>query len=303
MLLDDRPSKDSTPTGEDRSPKRAIAIVSGILAVVLAACVGVVAKNHFDHEDTTTNSTGPAAATKVSPSRPFTPPKSWTLKFDSSFQGSQLDSQTWATCYPWWPSGGCTNFGNTSDPELEWYQASQDQVSDGVLHLVAQREPTLGVGEQGNSKEYACRSGMVTTYPSLRFKYGYVQITAKIPFGKGLWPALWLAAANEKWPPEVDILEHWASESYGKVYLHPLSGARQGGSVSMPSLSAGWHTFGLSWTKTSLAWYYDGAQVFATSTGVPQQDMYIIANLAVDNASIGGCSGSLLIKSVKVWQP
>jgi beta-glucanase (GH16 family) len=71
----------------------------------------------------------------------------------------------------------------------------------------------------------------------------------------------------------------------------------------MPALSAGWHTFGFYWTNTRLAWYYDGKQVFSASTGVPQQDMYFIANLAVDNASTGGCSGSLLIKSVKIWQP
>jgi beta-glucanase (GH16 family) len=305
MLLDDRPSKDSAPSGETRSPKHVIPIVSGILAIVLAACVCVVAKNHFDHNGTTTNSASsvPAkAAAKVAPGKPFTPPKSWSLKFNSTFEGNQLNSQLWATCYPW-ASGGCSNFGNTSDPDQEWYQASQAQVTGGDLHLVAQREPTAGLNAQGDPKTYACRSGMATTYPSLQFEYGYIQITAKIPFGKGLWPALWLAAANQKWPPEVDILEHWDSESSGKVYLHPLTGARQGGSVTTPNLSAGWHTFGLYWTKTRLVWYYDGAQVFATSTGIPQQDMYLIANLAVDNASPGGCSGSLLIKSVKLWQP
>lgn len=301
MLLDDGPSKHSAPPGEGRSPRHAIAIVSGILAVALAACVGVVAKNHFNHNATTTNTVRTTAA-KPAPAKPFGPPKSWSVKFNSTFQGNQLNSQVWATCYPW-STGGCTNFGNTDDPEQEWYQASQDQVSGGSLRLVAQREPTSGLNKQGSPKTYACRSGLATTYPSLNFKYGYVQITAKIPYGKGLWPAFWLAATNQKWPPEVDIFEHWASESYGTVYLHPLTGARQGGAVNMPALSAGWHTFGLYWTKTRLVWYYDGRQVFTTSTGVPQQDMYLVANLAVDNASPGGCSGSVLIKAVKVWQP
>jgi beta-glucanase (GH16 family) len=303
MLLDDRPGKHSTPPGETRSPKHAIAIVVGILAVALAACVGVVAKNHFDHNTTTTNTAhATTKKAKVASAKPFTLPKSWALTFNSTFQGSQLNYRVWATCYPW-TTDGCTNFGNTSDPEQEWYQASQDQVSGGSLHLVAQREPTPGLNKQGGPKTYACRSGMVTTYPSLNFKYGYVQVNAKIPFGKGLWPAFWLGATNQKWPPEVDIFEHWAGESYGKVYLHPVTGAREGGSVNMPALSAGWHTFGLYWTKTQLVWTYDGTQVFATSTGVPQQDMYLIANLADDNASPGSCTGSLLIKTVKVWQP
>jgi len=223
------------------------------------------------------------------------------LKFDATFSGTQLNTQSWGTCYPW-ASGGCTNFGNADDPDLEWYQAPQDQVSGGVLHLIAQRVPTNGLDKQGAAKEYACRSGMVTTYPSLRFEYGYVQVTAQIPFGKGLWPAFWLAAANEKWPPEVDMLEHWGSEAAGTVYLHPLTGARQGGPVSMPGLATGWHTFGLAWTKTRLTWYYDGVQVLTTAVGVPQQEMYFIANLADDDTSPGTCSGSLLIKSVQVWQ-
>jgi beta-glucanase (GH16 family) len=274
---------------------------SGVLAVALIVCGGIVAKQHLAHP---TRAPHASVTLQASPAKPFSAPRSWPLKFDSTFLGDQLDTQVWATCYPWWGvGGGCTNFGNSSDPELEWYQAPQDQVSGGDLHLVAQREPTPGISKQGTPKEYACRSGMVTTYPSFRFEYGYVQITAKVPFGKGLWPAFWLASANEKSPPEIDILEHWASEPYGKVYLHPLSGARQGGSVSMPDLSAGWHTFGLYWTKTELVWTYDGQQVFATSTGVPQQDMYLIANLADDNTGPGSCSGSLDIKSVKVWQP
>lgn len=255
---------------------------------MLIVCAGLVDKEHSDHNTS---------------AKPFKPPKAWDLKLDSTFLGNHLDTKVWATtCNKWSTSAGCTNFGNTDDPDQEWYLPSQDKVTDGALHLIAQREPTAGFDQKGQHKEYACRSGIVTTYPGLRFEYGYVQITAEIPFGEGLWPAFWLAAANQKWPPEIDILEHWDSESYGKVYLHPLTGARQGGAVSMTDLSAGWHTFSLYWSKTELAWYYDGTKVFATSTGVPQQAMYLIANLAVDNASPGGCSGSLLVKSVKIWQ-
>ena len=287
MMLDDSPRKHRTPPRKSHSPKHVAIVASCVLVVVLTICAGAITENHFN---------------RSAPLKPFMPPNSWILKFDSTFQGNQLESRVWDTCYPW-ATSGCTNTGNVTDPEQEWYLSSQNQVSDGILHLVARREPTRGVNQQGKPKEFACRSGMVTTYPSLRFKYGYIQIAAKIPFGKGLWPALWLAAANQQWPPEVDILEHWHSESTSGVYLHPVTGARQGGAVKTPTLSTGWHTFGLYWTKTRLVWYYDGSQLFATSTGVPQQDMYFIANLAVDDASPGGCSGSLLIKSVKVWQP
>ena len=128
------------------------------------------------------------------------------LIFDSNFSGSTLNTSVWATCYPWaQPTSGCTNFGNT---EYQWYLPSQDQVSGGILHLAAQRLPTPRQDRNGAPKEYLCRSGMVTTYPSFHFKYGYLQVVARIPFSTGLWPALWLAAMNH-WPPEIDILEHW----------------------------------------------------------------------------------------------
>jgi beta-glucanase (GH16 family) len=302
MLLDERDSQHGAPRrkGGSSTSKVVLTTLSAILAVGVVG-VGVAAKLHSKHSPSKVVAVK-LATPPVTP--PASPPASWKLTFNPSFTGTTLDSAVWDTCYPWdTSSSGCTNFGNTSDEDKEWYLSSQDQVSGGVLHLVAQREPTPGSDQQGAPKEYACRSGMVTTDPGFRFEYGYVQVVAKLPFGKGLWPALWLAAANEKWPPEIDIEEHWHTDPFERVYLHPTVGPRQGGEVSTPNLAVGWHTFTLSWTKTRLSWYYDGKQVFTTTTDIPQQSMYLIANLAVDDASPGGCSGSLLIKSVKVWQP
>lgn len=242
-----------------------------------------------------------AASSKVTAAT-VSPPKSWKLTFNSSFSGTKLNTRVWATCYPW-AKNGCTNFGNDGE-EKEWYTASQDKVTGGVLDLVAQREKTAGVNAKGAPQEYSCRSGMATTFRGFKFEYGYVQVIARLPFKTGLWPAFWLAASNEKWPPEIDLMEHWAFEANARVYLHPLSGIRQGGEVSTPGLSgSGWHSFTLYWTKTRITWYYDGHQLMTTTTGIPKQSMYFIANLASYDATPGTCSGSLQIKSVKVWQP
>lgn len=303
MLRDGTTSKRHAAPRKNRSFNDTKSILTGTIAVALIASVGIVAMKYVGR--TPTHPPAPLPVTQAAATQPssFTPPKDWTVKFASNFQGSQLDTSVWGTCYPWAGPGGCTNFGNVKDKELEWYLPDQVQVSGGELHLVAQNEPTSGLNKQGGSQEYACRSGMVTTFPGFQFQYGYIQITAMIPFSKGLWPAIWLAAANEKWPPEVDILEHWASKSDAGMYLHPLSGKKQGGHVILPNLGAGWHTFGLYWTKTRLVWYYDGQQILATSTDVPQQPMYLITNLADDVAGAGTCSGTMRIKSVKVWQP
>jgi beta-glucanase (GH16 family) len=231
------------------------------------------------------------------------PPKYYKPVYSANFSGYTLDTKTWGTCYPWASQSGCTNFGNTTDPEKEWYQPGQIKVENGALALIATRTPTQGYNQWGQPTQYACRSGMVTTFPGLDWKYGFLQITARVAFGKGLWSAFWLAPASMSWPPEIDVLEHWGSQAVSRVYLHPIGLPRQKGQRLLANANVGWHTFTLKWTSTRLIWYFDGYQVYATTTGIPQQAMYLIANLAVDDASPGGCDGTLFIKSVRLWQP
>ena len=227
----------------------------------------------------------------------------WSLTFDGEFSGHRLNTAVWGTCYPWQSSGtGCRNFG---DNEFEWYVPSQVQVSNGVLRLVAQRKKVFGRSGSGTPQTYACRSGMVTTFPGYRFQYGYVQVVARIPQGTGLWPALWLAASNMHWPPEIDILEHWGRVAdHTGVFLHPVGSVRVGTRHNSIHLSAGWHVYSLLWTSSRLVWYIDGHEVFAVARHIPSQPMYFVANLAeyILPSGPGGCDGSLLIKSVKVWR-
>jgi beta-glucanase (GH16 family) len=278
--------------GKNGKRNRVMATFSVIVGTTAAVACGPLAGASSNH--------GQPTAEKPAANIALERPSSWKLEFSSNFTGNELDKSIWGTCYPWAPNG-CTNFGN--DNEKEWYQASQVQMKNGILNLIAQRAPTSGYNARNAPKEYACRSGMVTTDPGFHFVYGYVQVIARIPYGAGLWAALWLAAANRKWPPEIDILEHWASDADAKVYLHPKVGTVHGGPVNTPDISKGWHSFTLYWTKSRLAWGIDGRQVFTITKGIPQQSMYLIANLADTNSRPGNCSGTMLIKSVKVWQP
>jgi beta-glucanase (GH16 family) len=243
-----------------------------------------------------------ASGTKTAASL-LTVPAGWKLAFDPSFSGTQLDTGTWATCYDWAtnPSVGCND--NPTD-EKEWYIPSQVNVSGGDLNLVATQESTQGLSTSGAPKTFTCRSGMVTSKPAFNFTYGLVQITAKLPYGPGLWPALWLAATNDQWPPELDIMEHWYSEPQMKVYDHTVGKKYLGGPVPTPAnLSAGFHTYSLLWTQDRVTWYLDGVQVYTTTSYVPQQEMYFIANVADDSTAAGACTGTMQIQSVKVYQP
>ncbi len=225
------------------------------------------------------------------------------LAFHATFAGSLLNTKIWSTCYPTLKGSACSNFSN---PEREWYQASQVQVFGGALHLVSKKIPTAGLDRYGDPAEYACRSGMVTSHPGFNFKYGYIQVTAHVPNGAGLWPALWLAASDLSWPPEVDLLEHWGPpKNTTGVYFHPLNGARTAVRFSPGNLFRGWHTFGVSWTATQLSWYIDGKLVVTVRQHIPHQKMYLIANVAhyvQKHRSSSACTGTMLIRSVSVWQ-
>lgn len=225
------------------------------------------------------------------------------LVLNATFGGTRLKRSLWDTCYPWIANqgAGCTNFNN---PEREWYLPKQDQVSGGVLHIVSSNLRTVGASQSGSRKIYGCRSGMVTSHPGFNFKYGYIQVTAQIPNNPGLWPALWLAASNLKWPPEIDMLEHLGPPtSRTGVFFHAV-GRIVRVYINPGSLFNGWHTFGLAWTKSQLAWYIDNKLIVRIRQDVPQQKMYFIANLAhfAGHPHSPSCDGRMLIRSIKVWQ-
>lgn len=227
----------------------------------------------------------------------------WKQTFDGTFTGSKLDRSVWGTCYPWQSQNGCTNYGNAN--EYEWYTPSQDRVYGGALHLVPQRVQTPGRASNGKPKRYAYRSGMVTSDPGYRYQYGYLQVTARLPYGKGLWPALWLLPVNGQWPPEIDIIEHYGNSLLSTQHLHSTNYATQESAEPTPALPVGWHTFGLYWSKYQMAWYIDGQRVFDTTHGIPDQAMYFLADLAVyqkGQQHWNAAADSMAVKSVRVWQ-
>jgi beta-glucanase (GH16 family) len=230
------------------------------------------------------------------------------VSFDATFTGSSLNTQVWNTCY-WYAVGGvgCGHAGVYN--EVQWYLPTQDQVSHGVLNLVASPTSTTGTNAQGDVQIYPCRSGMVTTDPNFDFTYGYLQVVARIPKGRNTWPALWMLPADHTTDlPEVDIMEIIGNTtSQPAMAFHPVVGPQRTIVAKTANLSSGWHTFGLNWEPGSLTWYVDGKAVFVVTTEVPNQPMYFLASLAVTNGILplnlpASCSSTLSIRSVEVWQ-
>jgi beta-glucanase (GH16 family) len=217
--------------------------------------------------------------------------QTWKQTFGDEFNDVALDPTKWTTCY-WWVSGdGCTNSGNA---EQQWYTPANVIESDGTLKLRAQKQTVLAP----DGKTYDYTSGMISsgrdtsllsTPPRFQFKYGYMEMRAKLPAGTGLWPAFWTLPSTQGWPPEIDVMEGRGDRPTDVnvgVYNKTSTGATVHGSVWVTGLAdytAGFHTFAVDWQPTYLDYYIDGVlRIRVTdTTRIPTEPMYVLANLAV----------------------
>jgi beta-glucanase (GH16 family) len=276
-----------------------------IAAVAVGAAVLALVSRNGSENGPKSSRTTPGAA--PSSSEPAGLTAGMRQIFGADFGGQPLDSGTWSTCYPWADNGsGCTNFGN---PEVQWYLPSQVQVDGNALHLVAARAPTVGKTQDGGSKTYPWRSGMVTTYRSLVFTYGLVEVDARIPRGDGLWTTLWLLPQDQSFPPEIDVAEvYGVTPDQLSVVYHPAPSGRAFKTVDTDDLSSGFHRYAVDWQPDSITWYLDGKEVYEYRGRTPSQPMYFLANLAVANLFGAGPTAStpspasLDIRSVAVYQ-
>ena len=266
-----------------------------------------------------------AGATPWPPvAQPFT---SSSFKLNASlFSGLQASynpkaSATWS---PAWA---------TLSNELEAYpngdamtdlKISPFSVSGGVLSITATplsaaAQKTLPPGIQ---RSYL--SGALNTYPYSQ-TYGYFEIDAEIPSGRGLWPAFWLLSVDDNWPPEIDAPEALCNDPTTAYFsLHTTDKAwiaiqpdAYNGSATTNAIhtgvdgSRGFHRYGVDWGPQTITFYIDGMAVAQRTTpGDMHKPFYLIANLAVGgNGSWPGppdaqtvFPATLRIMGIKVWQ-
>ncbi len=188
---------------------------------------------------------GPASG---DPAEPFVP-SGYRLVFSDEFSATALDTAKWSTLAPW---------------GVQWYSDSHQKqafvpenvtLKDGLATFVAERS-------KGNTNGQPYASGSLTTKRT--FTYGYFEARARVPAGKGFWPAFWLTSSS-RWPPEWDIFEIVNGVIYG--YTHPVAGGKcsfvegaAGGdsTYTIPNVYGAFHVYGFRWTATDLYWYVDG---------------------------------------------
>lgn len=154
-------------------------------------------------------------------------------------------------------------------------------IRDSVLTITAIRlPPALRADLYG--LEYA--SGCITTERSFAQQYGYFEMRARVPDGKGLWPAFWMMPLRDIWPPEIDIFEASGSRPGRMHFATRDPGDKKGVSsdwVDVGDGVGGWHVFGCEWTADIIRFVVDGRTVFTVRGHRIHEPMYLLANLAL----------------------
>jgi beta-glucanase (GH16 family) len=117
----------------------------------------------------------------------------------------------------------------------------------------------------------------MTTQGKKTFKFGRIDIRAKLPVGKGIWPALWMLGSSistVSWPAcgEIDIMElvgTFPSRVTGTMHWKALNGnaTNKGANYNLVSgdFSQQFHVYSIIWTENNIKWYVDD-QLFLTNT-------------------------------------
>jgi len=148
---------------------------------------------------------------------------------------------------------------------------------DGVLEIWATPTPARLLPRL---ERYPYVSGVITTQPSFSQTYGYFEMRAKLPPGKGLWPAFWLLPADQSWPPEIDVMECVSDPTTVHSTVH--SNLRTAEDYVAHISPGAFHTFAVEWDPQHIAFFVDNRKTGEQGTP-PDLDkpMYMLANLAV----------------------
>lgn len=246
----------------------------------------------------------------------------WRLTFSDEFNGNSVDRSKWKFSDLW---GNKTLGGND---EKQCYSGRAISQSGGYLRITATRGQTPAAACKGASHDLQYISGLLTTsgcpwyeksaecsrLAAFAQSYGYFEMRAKLPKGKGLWPAFWLVPLGSGTPPEIDImeaLEHQPSTVYQTYHYLDSTGAHQkaGNTFEGPDFSEKFSTFGIDWKPGLLVWYIDGREVFRfQNPAVSSEKMYLLLNLAVggywpgDPDETTTFPAEMLVDYVRVYQ-
>ncbi len=228
----------------------------------------------------------------------------------------------------WFHQTQLPNGNSWYNGELQHYTNRTDNsyLADGFLHIVAKRE---NFNDQGQTKLYTS-ARLNSKYA---FTYGKVEIRAKLPTGRGTWPAMWTLGQNitepggfwtqtngtTPWPAcgEIDIMEHWGfNQDVIQAALHTPSShgdTQNKGEIRGNDVSNTFHLYAMEWTADKIDFYFNDTLYYTYNPAVKNSEtwpftapQYMLLNIAM--GGIGGeidqnfTESEMVIDYVRVYQ-
>lgn len=187
------------------------------------------------------------------------------LVWSEEFNQKKLDRDTWS-------------FEKTMTCSDHIYNNSDNcvRVENGKLLLRTYR----GEVPFNSGISIVAPEGMTTRY-SMNYRYGYVEMRAKLPFAHAAWPSFWMKTdtpfAKADYMSEFDIIEVFSSADTVSANLHKWGYADRSGHESMSqgklhkissdgdNLRDEYHVYGFLWNEERVAWYVDGVEYYSRS--------------------------------------
>lgn len=234
----------------------------------------------------------------------------WELVWSDEFNYTGLpDSSKWT-----YEVGG-HGWGNNEKQFYLEKSIENSVVKNGMLSIIALKK---------DYKNLNYTSAKLTTYNKVKLQYGKIEIMAKLPRGKGNWPAIWMLPESiqtkeENWPlcGEIDIMEHVGKDPevvhtslHSLLYNH-VKGTQITHFEKLPDVFNNFHKYGIEWTKESIAFYIDDKLFYesfkgqdgrvSANEGWPfDKPYYLILNLAVGGNWGGEIDNSIFPNEMQI---
>lgn len=202
--------------------------------------------------------------------------------------------------------------GYIRNNERQYYTRERQEnarVEDGMLIIEAAKERykiplgSSGKGKRNQGREYAdYTSASLTTLGKASWTFGRIEVRAKLPTGRGMWPAIWTLGTNIRevgWPAcgEIDIMENVGFDPdtihaniHTKRYNHAIH-TNKGSKIQVAKPYQDFHVYAIEWRPQRLDFFVDQAKYFTFENEGKGADawpydkpQYLILNIAVGGA-------------------
>ncbi len=203
--------------------------------------------------------------------------------------------------------------------ELQYYaanRAANAQVRDGRLLITARLESLTSAADWGGQRYTSAR---LITRGLADWTRGFFEIRAKLPCGRGTWPAIWTLGTGGVWPDdgELDIMEQVGSDPsrvFGTVHTAVSRGPGTGGALQVADACTAFHNYQMTWTDDAIEFAVDGQTYYryanpraGRATWPFDAPQYLLLNIAIGGVLGGVVDDSIFpvtmeIEHVRVYQ-